>query len=264
MKYRESIKSILGKLKDMAPAFILLFLSTLFFFFFGDWDHVDGWTAVYRTLFRFVKLSLFSCLSLLCVIPIYKALIQKLNDSFLLMEENPQWLILPIKHWFLRPFQGIGIGLLFGTKLLALLQIVASTTTDSSSYFFLNQFQLNKVLVIFTIMFLVSLVLSIFWTLDDMGIRYYNRKDQELKMIGKYIGTLMPLIFGSYGILSLFASFPIWQAITYFFRIVIVLYPPFAFFTVLHFHFIQTRIHSLDDKNSLAKSRICKNPENNL
>lgn len=264
MKHRDWIKSILSKLKDVAPAFILLLLTTLFFFFFGDWDHVNGWTAAYRTLFRFVKLLLFSCLSLPCLIPIYKVLIKKIKDSLLLMEENRRWIIYPIKHWFFRPFQGIGISLLFGTKLLALLQIVAGTTTDSSSYFFLNQFQLNKLIVIFSIMFFVSLVLSIFWTLDDMGIRYYNHKDQELKMIGKYIGTLMPLILGSYGIISLFTNFPIWQAIIYLFRMVIVLYPPFAFFTVLHFHFIQPRIHSLDYKNSITKGRICKNPKNDL
>jgi hypothetical protein len=263
MKYKEWIKYTVRNLKDMAPAFILLLLTALFFFVFGDWDHADGCLALYRTLFRFVKLSLFSCLSLLCLIPIYKFLIQKLNNSILLVKEKRLGRIRPIKHWFFRPFQGIGIGLLFGTKLLALLQIVAGTPTESSSYFFLNQFQLNKLIVIFIIMFLVSLILSVFWTLDDMGIRYYNPQDQELKMIGKYTGTLMPLLFGSYGILSLFASFPKWQAIIYLGRVIIVLYSPFAFFTVLHYHFVRTKIHLFSYGNPQQGGIFIKK-ENNL
>jgi len=174
------------------------------------------------------------------------------------MEEKHHWTIQPTKHWGFRPFQGIGIGLLFGTKLLALLQITTIAATDSSVYFFRSQFQLNKLIIILVIMFLVSLVLSILWTLDDMGLRYYNNKDQEIKMIGKYLGTLMPLIFGAYGIINLFANFPKWQALIYLFRIIIVLYPPFTFFTILHHHYIQMKIHPLAISNSIQKGRIYK------
>ena len=42
--------------------------------------------------------------------------------------------------------------------------------------------------------------------MDDLGIRYFNRKDYEIKMVGKYVGTLMPIVFGLYGVLSLFGA----------------------------------------------------------
>ena len=52
-----------------------------------------------------------------------------------------------------------------------------------------GQFQLGRFMVVTGITILVSLLLSTLWTLDDMGIRYFNRKDYEIKMVGKYMGT---------------------------------------------------------------------------
>jgi len=45
-----------------------------------------------------------------------------------------------------------------------------------------------------------------------------NRKDQELKMIGKYVGTLMPILFGLYGIFSLLDDYPARQALSSYFE----------------------------------------------
>jgi predicted DNA repair protein MutK len=102
----------------------------------------------------------------------------------------------------------------------------------------------------------VSLLLSILWTLDDMGIRYFNRKDQELKMIGKYVGTLMPLIFGLYGMFGLLTNYPPDQAFAYAFKIVVVLYPPLAFFAAAHTHFLRKRLELLLKRTSLRKTGI--------
>ena len=87
----------------------------------------------------------------------------------------------------------------------------------------------------------VSLLLSTLWTLDDLGIRYYNRKDQEVKMLGKYAGTLMPVIFGFYGILNLLANYPTVEGLLFVFKIIVVLYPPLGLFAVLHTYFVRTR-----------------------
>jgi len=92
-----------------------------------------------------------------------------------------------IKHWLLRPFQGIGIGLLFGTKLLLFLQIVTGEPATASLLIPTGQFQPGRFLIVTGITIVISLLLSTLWTLDDMGIRYFNRKNHEVRMIGKAV-----------------------------------------------------------------------------
>ena len=153
--------------------------------------------------------------------------------------------IRPIKHWLFRPFQGIGIGLLFATKLLGVLQIVTGSTATASILLPRGQFQLGRLLIVTGITILVSLVLSTFWTMDDLGIRYFNRKDYEIKMVGKYVGTLMPIVFGLYGAFSLFDQFSKMQALIYLFQMIVILYPSFTIFSVFHAHFVQGKAEDL-------------------
>jgi hypothetical protein len=162
----------------------------------------------------------------------------------------------PLKHWLFRPFQGIGIGLLFSTKLLTVLQLIAGPTIRPSLLIPEGQFELARLFMLTAVMALISLLLSTLWTLDDMGIRYFNRKDQELKMIGKYAGTLVPTVFGLYGLLGLLANYPTGQAFAYAFKIVVVLYPPLAVFSVAHIYFLRKRAGDLFKKTSLKKGGI--------
>jgi 4-amino-4-deoxy-L-arabinose transferase-like glycosyltransferase len=161
----------------------------------------------------------------------------------------------PIKHWLFRPFQGIGIGLLFATKLLGILQVI---TGLNATPLFLprSQFQPGRLLIATAITILVALLLSTLWTMDDLGIRYFNRKDYEIKMVGKYVGTLMPIAFGLYGVLSLFGKFSKVEALFYLFQVVIILYPPFAVFSVSHAHFLHRRAEDLSKKLNVKKSGI--------
>jgi hypothetical protein len=152
--------------------------------------------------------------------------------------------------------QGIGIGLLFETKLLAALQILTGVTAQPVLFSSRGQIQLERLLVITGITVVISLLLSTLWTLDDMGIRYANRKDQELKMIGKYVGTLMPILFGLYGIFSLLDDYPARQAFVFLFRIVMILYPPFAVFAVMHFRFLRSREQQFSDRTLLRTGGI--------
>jgi hypothetical protein len=64
-------------------------------------------------------------------------------------------------------------------------------------------------------------------------------------MIGKYAGTLMPILFGFYGVFSLFSQFQKTQALIYLFQVAVILYPPFAIFSVFHVHFIQKKGENL-------------------
>jgi len=116
--------------------------------------------------------------------------------------------------------------------------------------------------VISGITVVISLLLSILWTLDDVGIRYVNRKDQEIRMIGKYVGTLMPLIFGLYGIFSLSADFPTLQVFIYIFKTVIILYPPFTVFTVFHTWFLKNKAEYFFSKGLLGKGGVWFGAEN--
>jgi len=162
----------------------------------------------------------------------------------------------PAKHWIFRPFQGIGIGLLFETKLLGALQIIAGVTTKPFLLSHQSQFQLGRMLISSAITVIISILLAILWTLDDVGIRYVNRKDQEMRMIGKYVGTVMPILFGLYGILSLVADFPSMQVFSYLLKTIIILYPPFMVFTIVHAHFVQNRATYFSQKASLKEGGI--------
>jgi hypothetical protein len=161
----------------------------------------------------------------------------------------------PIKHWLFRPFQGIGIGLLFATKLLGVLQIVTGSTPTASIFLPQGQFQLGRLLVVTGITILVSLLLSTLWTMDDLGIRYFNRKNYEIKMIGKYAGTLMPILFGFYGVFSLFDQFSKVQALIYLFQMIVILYPSFTIFSVFHAYFVQRRVEELSIRLKVEKRR---------
>jgi hypothetical protein len=87
----------------------------------------------------------------------------------------------------------------------------------------------------------VSLLLSFLWTLDDLGVRHYNRKTREVRMIGKYIGLLLPIFFGFYGIISLFDNNTQILVAKYIAQMVVILYPPFVVFNVLHSRYLKRR-----------------------
>jgi hypothetical protein len=89
--------------------------------------------------------------------------------------------------------------------------------------------------------------------MDDLGIRYFNRKDYEIKMIGKYVGTLMPILFGLYGVFSLFGQFSKAQALIYLFQMIVILYPSFMVFSVLHAHLVQKRAEDLSKRLDVEK-----------
>jgi len=237
--------------KEIGHAVVVLILTISLSIFLGDFTFLRGSEAIYKGLLRFFRITLFLCLPLYLLLPVFgrlRKVVQRKNSTFLQMKEKQDLEIHPVKHWLLRPFQGIGTGLLFGTKLLSVLQVMTGATATASLLIPTGQFQFGRFLIISGITIFVSLLLSTLWTLDDMGIRYFNRKNQEIKMIGKYAGTLMPILFGFYGVFSLFSEFQRTEAIVYLFKIVVILYPPFAVFSVFHTHFLQKRGETLLDR----------------
>jgi 4-amino-4-deoxy-L-arabinose transferase-like glycosyltransferase len=192
------------------------------------------------------------------LLPIYSKLgfiFRRKGGILIQVEEKQELEIRPLKHWLSRPFQGIGIGLLFATKLLGVLQIATGSAATASLFLPQGQFQLVRLLIVSALTILVSIVLSTLWTMDDLGIRYFNRKDYEIKMIGKYVGTLMPIAFGVYGVFSLFDQFSKMHALIYLFQMVVILYPSFTIFSVFHAHFVQRKAEELSKRLNVEKWR---------
>ena len=244
--------------KDFGHAFLVLIATIVISVLLGEFAFMRGWEAIYRGLFRFFRIAFFLCVSLLSLSPIFSKLglvMQRKKGIFVQIKGKQELEIHPIKHWLFRPFQGIGIGLLFATRLLSILQVI---TGSNATPLFLprSQFQPARLLIATGITVLVALLLSTLWTMDDLGIRYFNRKDYEIKMVGKYVGTLMPIVFGLYGVLSLFGKFSKVEALFYLFQVIIILYPPFAVFSVFHAHFLHRRAEDLSKRLSIEKNTI--------
>jgi hypothetical protein len=230
--------------KEIGHAVAILILTIFLSIFLGEFTFFKGSEAIYRGFLRFFRATLLLCLPLYLLLPIFGRLgkaVQRENSGLFQLKEKQDLDFHPARHWLVRPFQGIGIGLLFGTKLLLVLQVVTGSTASPSLFLPKGVFQPGRFLIMSGITVFVSLLLSTLWTLDDMGIRYFNRKNHEIKMIGKYTGTLMPILFGFYGTFSLFSEFQRTEAFIYLFQIVVILYPPFAVFSVFHTHFLQKR-----------------------
>lgn len=64
-------------------------------------------------------------------------------------------------------------------------------------------------------------------------------------MIGKYIGLLLPIFFGVNGIISLFENHTQLIVAKYGAQMVVVLYPPFVVFNVLHTRYLKNREEAL-------------------
>jgi hypothetical protein len=230
-------RQIRGWIWDMSPALVVVSATILFSTLFGD-GALRGWREAARSLIRFLRFSLILCLPLYALPSIFRMITNRLGSVLLVVDKVRGREVSSSTHWLFRPFQGIGIGFLFGSKLLIVLQLIAGPNIKSSLLIPQGHFELGRFLLITAITVFVSLVLSTLWTLDDVGIRYYNRRDQELKMLGKYVGTLMPVIFGLYGLFGLFSDYPTGDALIYACKIVAILYPPMVVFAVLHTYFV--------------------------
>jgi hypothetical protein len=241
MRLTKFLQSVRQWFWESIPAIMVLLLSILLPVLFSDISHLGRWEAIYKTFFRFFRFTLFLCLPLYMLLPVYRTIVSKRRGTLVQIGKRQEVQVLPLKHWVFRPFQGIGIGLLFETKLLTVLQVITGEPATPFQFFPTEQFEAGRFVAITGITVVISLLLSTLWTLDDMGIRYINQKDDEMKMIGKYAGTLMPIIFGFYGLFSLAANFPKGEAFIYLFKIVIALYPPFAVFVVFYNNFLKSR-----------------------
>jgi hypothetical protein len=226
------------------PALAVLFLTVLISGFFSEFTFAVGMESVWKILLRFLRFSF------ILVIPIpllphvcglMHGLLNRHNLRLIQIREERHPVRIPWQIWFIRPFQGIGLAMLIATKLIALVQISTNAAINSSVVLPPAQFQLGRFLSATAVAVTTSLLLSFLWSLDDLGIRQHNRKTGEIRIIGKYLSALLPILFGFYGMFSLFESHERLLAFRYIAQMVLALYPPFLVLAVVHKFYTEKR-----------------------
>jgi hypothetical protein len=218
------------------PVFAVLASNTLIAAFLTEFTFLSGANALWKVPVRYLRISLNLTLPLF-LLPIFCLMVQRLinrREKGLMGTQDRNLNISQGKTWFLRPFQGIGLSLLLAAKLLAVLQGYSGTPLVSSIVLPPGQFLLGRFFAVLSIGILVSLLLSFVWALDDLGIRYRNGRTGEVRMVGKYLGAVLPIVFGFYGFINILKDVPFLQAVYYVFQMAVVLYPPFCTLTVCH------------------------------
>jgi hypothetical protein len=229
-------------LKEMRPALAILLATLIISIFFTPFTATLGWGALWKTILRFLRLSLILTLPLLLLPGLCSGLHGLLNRGsrqLIQIEKDREPAMQPLKNWVGRSFQGLGLTLLIATKLLAFLEIYTGHPIAVDAIlppWHLNPWRFLSTTAIFVV---VSLLLSLLWALDDLGIRHYSRKTQEFRMIGKYLGFVLPILFGFYGVISLLGNYPRPLAVQYLLQMVVILYPPFVVFAVWHARYLR-------------------------
>ena len=228
--------------RDIMPAFFALLISILIALFVSEFVFVSGITALWKILFRFVRTSLVLIIPLLLLPVTCSFLLRALSSSgrkLVQVREERIRSIRLFEAWVVRPLQGIGLSMLIATKLISVLQIYAGSKVPGALLLPTGRFILGKFMTTTAIFAGTSILLSLLWTLDDLGIRHYNKKTGEIRMIGKYLGVLLPTAFGFYGLMNLYGEYAQSLAIIYVGQMAVVLYPPFVVFAVMHHRYIQ-------------------------
>ena len=251
-------------IREMGPALVILLATLIISTFITEFTFTFGLNAAWKTLFRFLRLSFVLAVPLF-LLPGICATVQGFfnrgNRQLVRVQEDRDTAIHPLKNWIIRPFQGIGLGMLLATKLLTFLQLYGGTAITVESILPPGQFHVGRFLSATAIAIIVSLLLSFLWALDDLGVRHYNRKTGEVRMIGKYVGLLLPIFFGFYGIFNLFDEYDRLPAALYIAQMVIVLYPPFVVFSVLHNRYLKSREDKLLEKLKAAQGFVLADRE---
>jgi len=226
----------------MWPAFLVLAANTLLAA--GDeFTFIAGPAAFWKVPVRYLRLSLILALPLFLLSLFSTAMrgILRRGGRELVATTGRDTAITAVKSYIIRPIQGIGVTLLLGSKLLSFLQSFAAIPAGVATVLPPPQFSPGRLLALSAIVAFVSLLLSYLWSVDDLGVRHRNNRTGEIKMVGKYLGVLLPTLFGVSGFFSLLHDEPWPLAVGHLMQMAIVLYPPFLTLAVFHALYLQRR-----------------------
>ena len=160
------------------PAFAVLTMNLVLSFLIGSFTFVGGSEALWKVPLRYIKFSLTLVLPLFLLSPLSGILgrIFTLGRRELIGAAERETGISPLKTWIIRPFQGIGLSLLIGSKLLVLLQGYSVVAAGSARVLPPGQFAPGRMAASAAIAAVASILLSLFWALDDLGAHQRNTK----------------------------------------------------------------------------------------
>jgi hypothetical protein len=226
------------------PALAVLFLNVFISGFFSEFTVTVGMESVWKILLRFLRFSF------ILIIPIpllphvcglMQSLLNRRSLRLIQIRDERHPVRIPWQIWLIRPFQGIGLAMLIATKLIALVQLSTNEAINSSIVLPPTQFHWGRFLSATAVAVTASLLLLFLWSLDDLGIRRHNRKTGEIRIIGRYLSALLPILFGFYGMFSLFESHDRLLALRYIAQMILALYPPFLVLAVVHKFYTEKR-----------------------
>jgi len=232
-----------------------------------EFTFVSGIKALWKVLFRFLRLTLVLTIPILLLPSMcskMKGIFNTKNRRLMQIQEEAGLNLDHLQVWFLRPLQGIGLSMFIATKFVGVLQLYLGTPIPGRVIVPTGEFNLVRFLSTNSILFLTSLFLLFLWTIDDLGIRQVNKKSGEVKMIGRYVGVLLPIILGVYGILALFGESARSLAIWYIVQMALVLYSPFVLLAIVHFRYLRSREAYLMEKLEVAKQALAVDPQEGM
>ena len=241
---------------DAWPAFTVLLGVIFIAVFVAEFTFLSGIKSLWKVLYRFLRLSFILILPIL-IIPyictIMSRLLHTKHGRLIQLQEERTLEIDHIQVWLLKPLQGIALTMLLAVKLIDFLQIYVDESIMGNVIIPTGQFDLTRFLGANIILIVTSIFLPFLWTLDDLGIRYYNTKSGEVRMVGKYVGVLLPIILGLYGMITLFKDSDRYLAIWNILQISLVLYSPFVMLAVVHFLYIRSKESVLIKRLNILK-----------
>jgi len=232
-----------------------------------EFTFVSGIKALWKVLFRFLRLTLVLAIPILLLPSMCSRMKGIFNTKYrrlMQIQEEAGLNLDQFQVWFLRPLQGIGLSMFIATKFVGVLQLYLGTPIPGRVIVPTGEFNLVRFLSTNSILFLTSLFLLFLWTIDDLGIRQVNKKSGEVKMIGRYVGVLLPIIFGFYGVFALFGASARSLAIWYIVQMALVLYSPFVMLAIVHFRYLRSREAYLMEKLEVAKQTLAVDPQEGM
>jgi len=230
-------QSLRDSIFEFSPAIVVLVATFVVSFSAGTAEGFFLVQSNVRTLVRFLVITMILLVPL-PILPPFIAFVGKrtAEEGFLgrlvkgEMESSGQFRKSLL--WIIRPLQGIGMSMLFSNQFLNLFR-------NFSEASFLDG--LIRPILFIVVSVLISILFSAIWSLDDLGVKLYLKQTGEIRLVGSYVGTILPVISGALGIYSLFQRSSPVDALLFLGLMVMVLYPPYVLFAVIHDKFLSQR-----------------------
>lgn len=227
----------------------LVLAGTLVAAYLGwEFAHDPGPAALGQVLLRLLRLGAalvlpLSLLPWLCALA--GRLLNRPPRRLIRMQEPHGVAHTRMQTWFLRPLQGVGLAMLLLSRLLSAVRLYRGDLLHAADIPPPGQADPWLHLGGVAILACSSLILGLLWTLDDLGMRLHNQKTGEVRLLGRYLGLLLPLGVGIYGFYNLFDSHSHLLALDLLGLFSVVLYPPLVLMVWLHGRLLARRQEEL-------------------